>query len=166
MPYDEEVQHFASIYSSESGLSGSQSASNAEIEIITLAQYSSSFSTCVDVCSIPNSVVCISIRSYYNDGFIALIKSNKFVTSYLKALRTPPQLDHNAFSGTADFIKTFVGLWKIIDVNSPGLNDRYADTLRAVIRLIKDLRLQFILDKGEMARKMKGIRRLRVCQLI
>ena len=36
------------------------------------------------------------------------------------ALQTHPQFDDDAFSGTDNVTKIFVGLWKILNVNSPG----------------------------------------------
>ena len=42
------------------------------------------------------------------------------------ALETRPQLDHDAVSDFLNFIQIFVWLWKILNVNSPELNNRYA----------------------------------------
>ena len=49
------------------------------------------------------------------------------------ALKTLPQLDHNAFSGTANLIKIFARLRKILNVNSSGLNDIDADPSPAAL---------------------------------
>ena len=53
----------------------------------------------------------------------------------------------------------------MLNLNSSGLNGRYANTSRAVIRSIDDSHLQFMLEVGQMARQIKGIRSLRVRQL-
>ena len=78
-----------------------------------------------------------------------------FCEDTIAALETHPVIDNTAVSGTTNFIKLVVKLWKIFNVRSPREDQAHNDPLRAVIRMPDDPRLQLLLDVASMADGMK-----------
>ena len=81
------------------------------------------------------------------------------------ALLTHPLLDQNEVKDTAAFIYKVLRWWKILNVRSCETSVRRNDQLLGAISDPQDKRLTFLLEFGDMAKKMAGKQRSRVKQL-
>ena len=70
------------------------------------------------------------------------------------ALESHPKIDHQAVTGTLNFIKIIVKVWKIFNVRSPREDIAHNDEDRAVFRKPDNQRLQFLLDVAAIVENM------------
>ena len=88
-----------------------------------------------------------------------------FCDETIAALETHPKINNEAASGTANFFKIIVKVWKIFNVKNPWEDQKHNDSVRAVIRMSDDPRLQFLLDVAAMADDMRPTSNSRVRSL-
>nr|XP_047133002.1 uncharacterized protein LOC105847471 isoform X2 [Hydra vulgaris] len=85
--------------------------------------------------------------------------------TYSALLNHPETSNILNINETADFIKMVVTWWKILNVKSVGVDCRFNDDRKAVIRDPNDDRLKFIWDFEEMALRMTSNQGKRIKQL-
>ena len=76
--------------------------------------------------------------TYFFDGTIAALESH-------------PTINNEAASGTVNFLKIVLKLWKIFNVKNPQENQVHNDAMRAVIKMPDDPRIKLLLDVAAMA---------------
>ena len=88
-----------------------------------------------------------------------------FCEKTYKALLIHPSLCNSEVNDTAIFIKKVITWWKILNVKSLYMDDRFRDPTLGAIYDPNDSRLQTILDFGNMELEMAGKQGHRVKQL-
>ena len=79
-----------------------------------------------------------------------------FCAETIAALETHPAINKDSVMGTIQFLKIIVSFWKIVNVNSTGIDKRYRDELRGEIRSSDDPRLDTLLEIAVMSQEMKA----------
>ena len=78
-----------------------------------------------------------------------------FCDNTTAALESHPEIDHQAVTGTSNFIIIIVKVWKIFNVRSPREDIAHNDEDRAVFQKLDNQRLQFLMDVAAMAENMQ-----------
>lgn len=78
-----------------------------------------------------------------------------FCDETVAALENHSKLNQDSVSGTSNFLKIFIKVWKIMNVKGVAEANRMNDPLREVIRHLDDDRLLFLEQVGLMALSMK-----------
>ena len=86
-----------------------------------------------------------------------------FCDKTIAALESQPKINYEAASGTVNFLKIVLKLWKIFNVKNPRENQAHNDAMRAVIKMPDDPRIKFLLNVAAMADGMRPTTNPRVC---
>ena len=78
--------------------------------------------------------------------------------TYAAIIKRPGMRNVDGREHTAAFIKIVVNWWKILNVKSIGVDVRFNNKLQAVVQDPLDEMLNTILQFGEMALQMKGVK--------
>ena len=74
-----------------------------------------------------------------------------FVTKLLQPWNLTLKISNEAASGTVNFLKIVLKLWKIFNVKNPLENQAHNDAMRAVIKMPDDSRIKFLLNVAAIA---------------
>ena len=88
-----------------------------------------------------------------------------FCDKTIAALESHPKINNEAASETVNFLKIVLKLWKISNVKNPRENQAHNDAMRAVIKMLDDPRIKFLLDVAAMADGMRPTINPIVCSL-
>ena len=88
-----------------------------------------------------------------------------FCDQTIAALESHPKINNQAASGTVNFLKLVLKLWKIFNVKNPQENQAHNDAMKAVITMPDDPRIKFLLHVPAMADGMRPTTNPRVCSL-
>ena len=85
-----------------------------------------------------------------------------FCDETIAALKSHPKINNEAASGTVNFLKIVLKLWKIFNVKNPQKNQAHNDAMRAVITMPDDPRIELLLNVAAMADGMPSTTNSRV----
>ena len=88
-----------------------------------------------------------------------------FCEETIAALESQSKINNEAASGTVNFLKIVLKLWKIFNVKNLRENQAHNDSIRAVIKIHDDPRIKFLLDVAAMDDGMRSTTNPRVCLL-
>ena len=80
-------------------------------------------------------------------------------------MKSHSKINNEAASGTVNFFKIVLKLWKIFIVKNPRENQVHNDAMRAVIKMPDNPRIKFLLDIAAIADCMRPTTNPRVCLL-
>lgn len=80
-------------------------------------------------------------------------------------LETHTGIDRDSPTGTINFLKLIVKFWKTANVKTVGVDIKFKDPLRAVVRSTCDHKLEFLLKLADIADRMTNSGNKRIQQL-